>query len=127
MSDAAIFVLIFGGLFVLRIAAATLVFWWILPSGDRCPNCDAPTLRVQATGFNRLMRGFRPSWCYACGWVGLLRNGEPTPSGAASHGAPSTAPRKGQPPRGADSGDSADSGGGGAGKPDSAPARRPPA
>jgi hypothetical protein len=79
MSDAAIFVAIFGGLFVLRIVAATVIFWWILPRGDRCPNCDAPTLRIEARGINRLMRGFRPSWCYACGWEGLLREGELTP------------------------------------------------
>jgi len=113
MSDAAIFVVIFGGLFVLRILAATLVFWWILPSGDRCPNCDAPTLRVQATGFNRLMRGFRPSWCYACGWEGLLRNGEPTPAtlpGVPQGGGSASATRP-SAPRGAG---------------DAPPARRPP-
>jgi len=84
MSDGAIFVIVFGGFFVLRIIAATLVFFWILPEGDRCPNCDAVTIRVQSPALNRLMPWFRTSWCYACGWEGLLRRGpltkEPTPT-----------------------------------------------
>lgn len=73
MSDAVIFVVVFGGFFVLRIIAATIVFLLILPGGDRCPNCDAVTLRVQSAGWNRLMPWFRTSWCYECGWDGLLR------------------------------------------------------
>ena len=73
MSDAVIFVAFFGGFFILRIIAATIVFLWILPEGDRCPNCDAVTLRVQSVGWNRLMPWFRTSWCYECGWDGLLR------------------------------------------------------
>jgi len=79
MSDGFIFVVAFGGLFVLRIIAATLVFLWILPEGDRCPNCDAVTLRVQSAGWNRLMPWFRTSWCYECGWDGLLRHTAPAP------------------------------------------------
>ena len=79
MSDGVIFIVAFGGLFVLRIIAATLVFLWILPQGDRCPNCDAVTLRVQSPGWNRLMPWFRTSWCYECGWDGLLRNSSPVP------------------------------------------------
>lgn len=82
MSDAVIFVIAFGGFFILRIVAATIVFLWILPEGDRCPNCDAVTLRVQSAGWNRLMPWFRTSWCYECGWDGLLRedrNAAPPP------------------------------------------------
>lgn len=79
MSDAAIFVLVFGGLFVLRIVAATLFFLWILPEGDRCVNCDAPTLRVQRAVWHRLFPRFRPSWCLECGWHGLLRSGPTSP------------------------------------------------
>jgi hypothetical protein len=79
MSDDVIFVLVFGGFFVLRIIAATLVFFWILPEGDRCPNCDAVTMRVQSTTWNRLMPWFRTSWCYECGWEGMLRHGAVTP------------------------------------------------
>ena len=30
-------------------------------------------LRVQSTWWNRLMPWFRTSWCYECGWHGLLR------------------------------------------------------
>lgn len=85
MSDAAIFIAVFVGIFVLRIVAATLVFLCILPTGDRCPNCDAVTLRVQSAGWNRLMPWFRTSWCIRCGWNGLLRRGAltPEPSGRA--------------------------------------------
>ena len=79
MSDAALFVVVFGGLFVLRIIAATIVFYFILPVGDRCPNCDAVTLRVQSKGMNRLMPWFRTSWCIACGWDGVLRHGPVSP------------------------------------------------
>ena len=93
MSDGVIFVAVFGGLFILRIVAATIVFLWILPEGDRCPNCDAVTLRVQSAGWNRLMPWFRTSWCHECGWDGLLRNGPVTaPPSAAVEGTTSRAP-----------------------------------
>ena len=46
MSDAVIFAIVFAGLFVLRIIAATIIFFYILPQGDRCPNCDAVTVRL---------------------------------------------------------------------------------
>ena len=75
MSDAVIFAVVFVGFFVLRLIAATIVFFVILPEGDRCPNCDAVTLRVQSRGMNALMPWFRTSWCYECGWRGLLRRG----------------------------------------------------
>jgi hypothetical protein len=103
MSDEAIFVVAFGGLFILRIIGATIVFLWILPEGDRCPNCDAVTVRVQSEGWNRLMPWFRTSWCYECGWDGLLRNGPVTsvpaptlPSRATK--APPRAPLEGEAP-----------------------------
>lgn len=73
MSDAAMFVFVFGGLFVLRGVAATIVFLWILPDGVRCPQCDAETLRVEPGRVMRLFRRFRPSWCIACGWQGVHR------------------------------------------------------
>lgn len=79
MSDAVIFVVIFVGFFLLRAVAATVFFYFILPEGDRCPNCDAPTLRVQSPGWNRLMPRLRTSWCYECNWQGLLRAGPLTP------------------------------------------------
>lgn len=79
MSDAAIFVLVFGGLLVLRIVAATVFFFFILPEGDRCVNCDAPTLRVQRAFWHKWLPWFRPSWCMACGWQGMLRTGPLTP------------------------------------------------
>lgn len=73
MSDAALFIALFGGLFVVRVIAATVVFLWILPDGDRCPNCDAETLRVQSRGALKVMPWFRSSWCYECEWHGLHR------------------------------------------------------
>jgi len=66
---------IFGGFFVLRAILATIFFYYILPEGDRCPQCDTPTLRVESTWWNRLLPCFRTSWCYDCGWHGLLRHG----------------------------------------------------
>lgn len=81
MSDAALFVLVFGGLFVLRGIAATVVFMWILPDGVRCPQCDAETLRVEPSRVMRLFRRFRASWCLVCGWRGVHRI---TPSAPAA-------------------------------------------
>lgn len=84
MSDAAIFAIVFISIFVLRIIAATLVFYWILPQSDRCPNCNAVTIRVQSRGLARWMPWFRSSWCLTCGWHGMLRPGpmSPTPTAA---------------------------------------------
>ena len=83
MSDVAIFALVFVGIFVLRGIAATVFFYYILPDGDRCPNCDAATLHIQSRGWTFLVPGLRPSWCYECDWSGLLRHGPsrhaPTP------------------------------------------------
>ena len=80
MSDAVMFTVIFGGFFVLRAIAATVFFYFILPEGDRCPNCDAVTLRVQSRGWNLLVPRVRTSWCYECNWHGLLRHGPLTPA-----------------------------------------------
>lgn len=80
MSDAVMFTVIFGGFFVLRAIAATVFFYFILPEGDRCPNCDAVTLRVQSRGWNALAPWMRTSWCYECNWHGLLRHGPLTPA-----------------------------------------------
>ncbi len=73
MSDAVLFVLVFGGLFVLRAVAATVVFLWILPDGIRCPQCDAETLRMEPGRVLRVLRSFRASWCLVCGWRGVHR------------------------------------------------------
>jgi hypothetical protein len=83
MSDTVIFVLIFGGFFVLRGIAATVIFFYLLPEGDRCPNCDAVTLRVQSRTWNALLPWFRTSWCFECGWHGMLRRGPMTPTAPA--------------------------------------------
>lgn len=78
-SDAVLFAIIFVAFFILRIVAATAVFMVLLPEGDRCPNCDAHTLRVESRGWNVLMPWFRTSWCYECNWDGLLRHGPRAP------------------------------------------------
>ncbi len=91
MSDAGIFVLVFGGIFVLRIIAATVFFFFLLPQGDRCLHCDAPTLRVQRAFWHRWVPWFRPSWCMECGWKGMLRSGPLTsPTGTPTLPAPPT-------------------------------------
>jgi len=79
MSDTVIFAVVFVGFFILRGIAATVFFLCLLPDGDRCPNCDAVTLRVQSPVMNRLLPMFRTSWCYECRWHGLLRRGRLTP------------------------------------------------
>jgi hypothetical protein len=80
MSDAVIFVVVFVGFFVLRAVAATVFFLYLLPDGDRCPNCDAVTLRMESPVMNRVLPMFRTSWCYECNWHGLLRRGPLTPT-----------------------------------------------
>jgi hypothetical protein len=87
MSDTAWFALLFGGFFVVRCIAATFFFLMILPVGVRCPHCDAVTVRIQSRGWNLLMPWFRTSWCYECGWEGLLRHCEPAPTHALDAGA----------------------------------------
>jgi hypothetical protein len=84
MLDAVLCILIIGGFFVLRAILATVFFFYLLPEGDRCPNCNSVTLRVQARGWNLLLPRFRTSWCYDCGWEGLLRKGPLTPTDISS-------------------------------------------
>lgn len=83
MADAVLFTFVFVGFFVLRGIAATIFFYYLLPAGDRCPNCDAVTLRVESPGWNRLIPVVRTSWCYECDWHGLLRHGPLTPAPTA--------------------------------------------
>jgi hypothetical protein len=80
MSDVAIFATVFLAFFVLRLIAATVIFYWLLPRGDKCPNCDSVTLRVESPGWNRIAPWMRSSWCYACGWEGMLRHGPLSPA-----------------------------------------------
>lgn len=86
MSDVVIFAVVFWAFFVLRAIAATIVFYFLLPEGDRCPLCDEPTIRVASPGWNLLLPWFRTSWCYSCGWEGLLRRAVPPgPASTESH------------------------------------------
>jgi hypothetical protein len=83
-TDAIIFGAVLIGFFILRLVIATVFFYFILPEGDRCPVCDTPTLRVASKGWNTLLPWFRTSWCYACGWDGMLRHG-PVSSPVSPH------------------------------------------
>jgi hypothetical protein len=86
MWDAVIFGVVFVGFFVLRAVAATVVFYFLLPDTNRCPVCDEPTMRVRSAAWNILLPWFRTSWCYRCGWEGLLRPGSaPPPTSTDSH------------------------------------------
>jgi hypothetical protein len=81
-----LFGVIFVGFFVLRGIAATVFFYFMLPDNNRCPICDEPTLRIEEPAWNRLMPWFRTSWCYVCGWEGLLRPGPiDEPASSDSH------------------------------------------
>lgn len=96
MSDAALFVVVFGGLFVLRGIAATIVFLWILPDGIRCPQCDAETMRVEPSRVMRLLTRYRSSWCLVCGWHGIHRIETPPaarPAPMVRESGPSAVPR----------------------------------
>lgn len=84
MWNAILCILIIGGFFILRAVLATVFFFYLLPEGDRCPNCNAVTLRVQSRGWNLMLPKFRTSWCYECGWHGLLRSGPLTPSSSTA-------------------------------------------
>jgi hypothetical protein len=98
MLEAVLALVIVGGFFVLRAVVATWVFLYLLPGGNRCPNCDAVTLNVENKGWNTLMPWFRTSWCIECGWHGLLRKGATTPeSKPASDVSLSAAKGKGSP------------------------------
>lgn len=90
MTDALIFGIVFVAFVVLRIVAATIFFYCLLPESDRCPCCDTPTVRVQSKWWNLCLPWFRTSWCYACGWEGLLRHG---PVSNDTGAAPQEAPR----------------------------------
>lgn len=78
MTEVVIFNVVFIAFFVLRGVVATIAFYYLLPDTDRCPMCDEPTLRVSKPAWNRLLPWFRTSWCYRCGWEGLLRPVTPT-------------------------------------------------
>jgi len=75
MTSAVVFAVVFLGFFILRAIAATMFFYFLTPESIRCPLCNAPTLRVSERVWNRLLPWFRTSWCYECGWEGLLRPG----------------------------------------------------
>jgi len=78
MSEGLLFLIIFSAIFIARLVFATMFFHAVLPNSDRCPECNTPTLRVKSRGWNLLMPWFRTSWCYDCGWRGLLRHGHLT-------------------------------------------------
>lgn len=91
MLDAVVLAVVFIAFFIARGVAATVFFYFMLPENTRCPVCDEPTLRVSQPAWNRLLPWFRTSWCYQCGWEGLLRP-------AAGDGPASTVNQPGQLP-----------------------------
>jgi hypothetical protein len=84
MSSVVIFAVVFIAFFVLRAIAATVFFYFMMPESNRCPMCDQTTIRVQEPAWNRLLPWFRTSWCYDCGWEGLLRPGPVEPTSTVS-------------------------------------------
>jgi len=87
LSDALVFVGVIGGLFVVRLVAATLIFLALLPDGVACPHCDDQTVAVRSRGWNTILPWFRTSWCPGCGWEGLLRR-SPKPGSARAASVP---------------------------------------
>lgn len=90
MMEGIIFGVVFVAFFVIRGIAATIFFYYVLPLDGRCPCCNAHTARVQSTWFNRLLPWFRTSWCYECGWEGLLRHENTEGDETREEPAPST-------------------------------------
>jgi hypothetical protein len=80
VASVVVFGVVFVGFFVLRGIAATITFYFLLPEGGHCPMCDEETIRVQSPTWNRLMPWFRTSWCFECGWDGLLRASPKSPN-----------------------------------------------
>ena len=86
MGEATLAILILGGFFVLRGILATIFFFYLLPEGVNCPNCDAITVRVESKRINFLLPRFRTSWCLECGWHGMLREtDQPAVASKVSH------------------------------------------
>jgi hypothetical protein len=86
MTEAVLAIGVLGGFFILRGILATVFFFYLLPEGVNCPNCDADTIRVESKKLNFLMPRFRTSWCLACGWHGMLRDsGQPPVASKPSH------------------------------------------
>jgi hypothetical protein len=79
MLEAVLCILIIGGFFVFRAILATVFFFYLLPEGDRCPNCDAATLRVQSRGWNVLLQCFARAGATSAVGTGL-RSGPLTPT-----------------------------------------------
>jgi hypothetical protein len=73
-----LFIILFGCLLVLRVVAATVIFLVMLPPGDRCLNCDSPTMRIASPFSDQFMPWLRKRWCLVCGWEGMLRRGPVT-------------------------------------------------
>lgn len=98
MSDATLVAIIFVGFFIVGLIAATVIVFFLLPKGDRCPICDTPTIRVESKVWNTLLPWLRTSWCYECDWNGMLRHGVTMPvahqrleKGISAAGRPPTA------------------------------------
>jgi hypothetical protein len=86
MPEAVLAIVILGGFFILRGILATVFFFYLLPEGVNCPNCDAQTVRVESRKLNFLMPRFRTSWCLECGWHGMLREtAQPAVASKVSH------------------------------------------
>ena len=93
MSAAVWFLVVFVGYAFVRLGIASLFFYAVLDDDDRCPMCDAVTIRVQAKGWNTLMPWFRTSYCIDCRWEGLLRHSKAPPPPASPTRAPIIASR----------------------------------
>ena len=79
MWDAVLCIVIIGGFFVLRGVLATVVFFYLLPEGDRCPNCNAVTIRVQSRWINYTMRRFRTGYWERLRVTRRARGSAPSP------------------------------------------------
>lgn len=94
-SDAWVFIAVFVAIRITFIWLATKMFVAMIPDGDHCLMCDGRTLPIERNGWWRVLGPrFRRSWCFECGWEGVLRRSAVTPPASANMPIPARTFRK---------------------------------
>ena len=65
---------------LLRVAIITAVAYLLLPCGPVCPHCKMDMLAIRNRFFDLLVPALQRRWCVECGWNGIVRRIERTPS-----------------------------------------------
>ena len=65
---------------LLRVAIITAVAYLLLPCGPVCPHCKMDMLAIRNRFVDLLVPALQRRWCVECGWNGIVRRVERTPS-----------------------------------------------